>query len=152
MADESSVMAENLDLVALRKKRTVTFPNDTTHDIVPYRGSAQSLVKKYRTEKNPDKRGEMLIKLLRDAVPTATDDDWGSVSVEDWGWIIAAANGAADLVQMALKNAQSGAGKKGDNPTPLSNLKMTSPTSSRGSGKSAADRGSMSTKRRGTTR
>jgi hypothetical protein len=149
--NENDLMVENLDLVAMRRKRTVTFPNDNTYPVVPYRGSAQSLVKKYRNETDPGKRAEMLIELLRQAVPAATEDDWSSVALEDWGHIIAAANGSADLVQMALKNAQRGVKETGDN-TPHSNLKMTSPISSRGSGKFAVDPGSRSGKRRGTRR
>ena len=149
--NENDLLVENLDLVAMRRKRTVTFPNDKTYPVVPYRGSAQALVKKYRAEKDPVKRAEMLIELLRQAVPGATEEDWDSVSIEDWGHIIAAANGSADLVQMALKNARSGVRKTGDN-TPPSTLKMTSPTSSRGSGKSEEVPGSKSGKRRGTKR
>lgn len=141
MADNENELPENLDLVAVRRKRTVTFPNDKQFPIVPFRGKAQALLAAYRKEKDPGKRGQMLIDLLRDAVPDATEDDWASVSVEDWGHILAAANGAAELVAMALKNGLSGVIKMGDQITPPSNRKSTRSSSSRGSGKFKADRG-----------
>ena len=116
-----------LDLVAKRRPRVVKFPNDHEFPIASYRGSAQSILRQYREESDPIRRAPLLIELLRLAVPTATDDDWASVSMEDWGWIIGEANGTALLVEQALGNGPSGVNEilvTQESNTPLSNQTM----------------------------
>lgn len=98
-------MAKNIDLVSLREDYTVTFPNDKTFVIVPFRGPEQVMLLEYNDPETPsERRAELLQALLRAAVPSATDADWASMAFQDWAHVIAAANGNAEIVELARKN------------------------------------------------
>lgn len=101
--------ATEIDLVALRRPRTVIFPNGTRHAVEPYRGPGQVLLNQYRTTAEDDHvtRFQLAMQLVALAVPTATEDDRDSLSIEDWPPIIAAANGNTALLEAVRKNVES---------------------------------------------
>lgn len=142
-----------VDLVALRRPVEYQFPNEKWFRIAPFRGPGKALLAAWQREPN---NGGLLMELLRMAVPDATDEDFDSLSVdEDIPRVIAAADGKAALVEMALKNGPSDGVSRMPSPTLPSNPTTSPPTSSAASPRSpkpTRDRGRTSTSRSGTSR
>jgi hypothetical protein len=142
-----------VDLVALRRPVEYQFPNEKWFRVEPFRGPGKALLARWKEDPG---NGELLMDLLRMAVPTATDADFDELSVdEDIPRIIAAADGKAALVEIALKNGVSGVALKVPPPpksSPPSTPTTPSPTPSSERRAPTAARGKNSTKRTGTTR
>ena len=100
-------MSDTLDLVALRRPRTIKFPSGNVVPVESYRGHGVALLRQYRAETDPLIRGAQLEELLRLAVPTASEEDLGDTGPEDWSRIVALAAGKIELVEIALKNGLS---------------------------------------------
>ena len=80
-------MSDTLDLVALRRPRTIKFPSGNVVPVESYRGHGVALLRQYRAETDPLIRGAQLEELLRLAVPTASEEDLGDTGPEDWSRI-----------------------------------------------------------------
>lgn len=141
-----------VDLVALRRPVEYQFPNEKWFRVEPFRGPGKALLAEWQRDPN---NGQLLMELLRMAVPTATDDDFDSLSVdEDIPRVIAAADGKAALVEAALKNVPSDGAFRVPSPTRPSSPTTTPPTSSvalPASRKPTGDRGKRSTSKSGTS-
>lgn len=138
-----------VDLVALRRPVEYQFPNEKWFRIAPFRGPGKALLAEW--QRNPT-NAALLVELLRMAVPTATDEDFDSLSVdEDIPRVIAAADGKAALIEAALKNVPSGDAFQVPPPIRPSVPTTPSPTSSAASPAPTGKRGKRSTSKRGTT-
>jgi hypothetical protein len=141
-----------VDLVALRRPVEYQFPNERWFRIAPFRGPGKALLAAWQRE---PQNGQLLIELLRMAVPTATDEDFDTLSVdEDIPRVIAAADGKAALVEAALKNGPSGGVFQMPSPTLPSSPTTSPPTSSAAlpaSPKPTGARGKKSTSKSGTS-
>ena len=100
-------MADELDLVALRRQVTIVLPSGVRVPVAPYRGPGVALLRQYRKETDPLIRAAQLTELLHMAIPTATDEDLDDTGPEDWSRIVAVAAGKIELVEIALKNGLS---------------------------------------------
>jgi len=139
-----------VDLVSLRRPVEYQFPNEKWFRVEPFRGPGKALLAQWKDDTS---NGELLMDLLRMAVPTATDADFDELSVdEDIPRIIAAADGKAALVEITLKNGLSGVIQRVPPPSRPSTPTTPSPTSSSERPAPTAARGKNSTKRTGTTR
>ncbi len=111
-------MADELDLVALRRPQTIKLPSGARVPVAPYRGPGVALLRQYRKETDPLLRAAQLTELLHLAIPTATDEDLDDTGPEDWSRIVAAAAGKLELVEIALKNGLSDGVPEQEAPSP----------------------------------
>lgn len=138
-----------MDLVALRRKVEVQFPNDRWHTVEPFRGHGKALLRSFQEDPS---QLDVLLELLRLAVPSASDEEIDMLSHgEDIPRIIATADGKAALVEEFLKNAGSDVGEVPTSPIPPSPPTTTSSTSSDTSPGDTAVPGPTSTPTTGTT-
>jgi len=100
-------MTDELDLVALRRPRTIRLPSGARVPVAFYEGPGVALLRQYRKETDPLIRAAQLTELLHMAIPTATDEDLDDTGPEDWSRIVAVAAGKIELVEIALKNGLS---------------------------------------------
>jgi hypothetical protein len=138
-----------VDLVSLRRPVEYQFPNEKWFRIEPFRGHGKAMLLQFRED--PAGEAGLLMELLRLAVPTATDADFDSLSVdEDIPRVIAAADGKAAIMEAYLKNAGSDDAILAPSPTLPSSPTTTSATSSDTSPADTASRGPLSTPSLGT--
>lgn len=138
-----------MDLVALRRPVEHQFPNEKWFRIEPFRGPGKVLLEAYKQDPG---NAELLLELLRLAVPTATEEDFNSLSLdEDVPRVLAAADGKAALMEAFLKNAISDGGLSTPSPTLPSSPTTTSSTSSDTSPEDTASLGPPSSTPTGTT-
>ena len=124
---------EIIDLVALRVPLPkVRFPNQTVHQLYEVDGQTERL----RREVAADPSNEAKVRaVLRVLIPTASDEDWDSVTAEDVGHIYQAAmrkqTDVMALVESRRKNADGGKDAEPAVPIPPSSPTTTSRTSRR---------------------
>jgi hypothetical protein len=138
-----------VDLVSLRRPVEFQFPNDKWFVIEPFRGPGKAMLLTLR--RDPEANVGLVMELLRLAVPSATDEDFDSLSTDEDVWrVIAAADGKAAQMEAFLKNAVSDGAYRVPSPTPPSSLTTTSSTPSEASPGSTASPSNQFTKVTGT--
>lgn len=127
-------MADELDLIALRRPCYVTIPLTGRRVALRFFQAPQKqLYKQWWDEPN---NAVLLVSLLRYAIPDITDDELNDLTIdEDIPNIVIKANGKAAMMESALKNGLSGGESPAPSPTPPSTLTTKSRTSSRRSAK-----------------
>lgn len=138
-----------MDLVSLRRKVEVQFPDDTWHLVEPLRGHGKALLRSFQLD---PQNAEILLELLRLAVPDATDAQFDLLSPdEDVPRILAAADGKSALVEAFLKNVESDGAALGPSPTQLSSPTTSSSISSASLPEATDSLGNQSSISTGTT-
>jgi hypothetical protein len=129
-------MADELDLVALRRPCYVTLPLTGRRVAIRFfKAEQKQLYKQWMLEPN---NADLLLALLRHAIPDLTDEELDDLSIdEDIPRIIGKANGKSAMMEQALKNGVSGGESPAPSPTPASVPTTKSRTSSPKSAKPA---------------
>jgi hypothetical protein len=142
-------MAEELDLVALRRPCYVTLPlTERRVAIRFFRAEQKQIYKQWMTEPN---NAALLLALLRYAIPDITDEELDDLSIdEDIPRIVGKANGKAALMEEALKNGVSDGVFQAPSPIRASTQTTKSPTPSRKSGGRSKGGRSTSSRSSGT--
>jgi hypothetical protein len=140
---------DELDLVALRRPCFFRLPgSDRRAALRFYRAPEKKMLEAWQADPN---NSTLLLGLLRAAIPDITDEELNDLSVdEDIPRIIAKANGKAAIMELMLKNAESGGMIPVPSPTPPSTPTTTSSTSSAASRKRTGSGRGNSSKRSGT--